>query len=156
MGNVSLKMVLLYADRCGAERGKDVAETLRGKLGPGFHIRQSSWNTELLRSTKLRALAALEARDSDLVMIALDEDKPLPEEVSQWFHLWKDRRRSTPAALVALLKRSPDSVPHSVEETLEAFARDAKMDFFCHSEIDRDRPRFQFSPTAAPAFAAAH
>lgn len=141
MGTVSLKILMLYSDRSSAELSKEVSRSLREKLGPAFHIRQSSWNTELLRSSKLRALAAVEAKHSDIVMIALDEGAPISPEVRQWFELWRNRQRGTPAALVALLKRDEEDAPHIVEESLHEFAEEARMDFFCHSELRRLYPR---------------
>jgi hypothetical protein len=144
MGNVSLKIVLLYADRSSAELGKEVAESLRQKLGSTFRLRQSSWNVELLRSAKLRSLAAMEARDSDMVMVAMDEGIPLSPEIEDWFELWRDRKRS-PGALVALLKRDEPDTPHVVEESLHAYADQAQMDFFCHSELRAGYPRVRIN-----------
>ena len=145
MENVALKIVLLYSDRWSAELGKEVALTLRQKLGPSFHVRQSSWNSELLRSSKLRALAALEARESDIVMVATEEGAPLSREMQEWFDLWRDRKRRGPAALVALLKRENEDAPHFVENSLHAFADHARMDFFCHSEVRSSYPRFRIN-----------
>jgi hypothetical protein len=143
MGTVSLKIILLFGDRAGAELGKEVAESLLEKLGPGFRVRQSSWSSELLRSPKLRALAAMEAREADIVMVAMDEGTPLPADMREWLDLWRDRQRAIPAALVALLKREDEDTPRVVEESLQAFADEARMDFFCHSLARHPDPRFR-------------
>jgi hypothetical protein len=156
MGNVSLKIVLLYSDRGGRQLGREVAETLRHKLGRSFHARQSNWNVELLRSRKLRALAAAEARESDIIIVALTEGVPLSPEVRNWFNLWRGRKRTVPSALVALLKREDAAAPPIVQETLHRFAKAARMDFFCHSELRREYPRFRVAARGPVIDAAIH
>jgi hypothetical protein len=151
---VCLKIVLLYSDRGTAKLGKEVAQSLCEKLGPGFQARQSSWNAELLRSPKLRALSALEAGNSDLVIVAMDEGDPLRADVRSWLDLWRCRGRTGPAALVALLKRPTEDSPRIVEESLHAFADEARMDFFCHSGLQHDYPRLRIN--APGGFAAVH
>lgn len=142
---VSLKILLLYSDRKSAELGQEVSRSLREKLGPGFRMRESSWNAELLRSPKLRALSAVEAGNSDLVIVAMDEGDPVREDMRRWLDLWRVRGRKGPAALVALLKRPAENSPRIVEESLHSFAEDARMDFFCHSELQQDYPRLRIS-----------
>lgn len=150
---VSLKIVLLYSDRKSAELGKEVAQTLRQKLGSNFQVQQSSWSSELLRSPKLRALSALEAGNSDLVIVSLTDGEPLSAEVREWLDLWRTRGRSGPAALVALLKRENEESPRIAEAELHAFADEARMDFFCHSELQRDYPRVRVNVPAGMALA---
>ena len=60
---------------------------------------------------------------------------PLESEVTAWLELWQKRGRTGGAALVALLKRNSIHDPHIVAETLHQFARRAKMDYFCHSQV---------------------
>jgi hypothetical protein len=148
---VCLKIVLVYSDRKGAELGKEVAQSLREKLGASFNMHESCWNTELLRSPKLRALSAAEAASSDLVLVSMEETEEVSEELRQWLALWQHRSRTGPAALVALLKRETDSSPRHLQEALHRFADQANMDFFCHSEVKQDYPRIRFTPAAALA-----
>ena len=143
MGAVSLKMFLIYSGKASAQLATRVAASLQRKLGSDFCVRESTWNSELLQSPKLRALAATEAMDSDLVLIATAEGNPLDEELNKWFELWQDRPRETPSALVALLQRETADAPHPVEKSLRQFAASAHMDFFCHSQLEWqiERPR---------------
>ena len=135
MINVALKIFVLYSEKSGAEIGSRVCRALRVDLGGEFRVGQAVWNAELLKSPKLRLLAAREAMDSDVVFIAMTEGATLSAEILAWLDLWRKRGRSTPSALVALLKRDSLDTPFVVEETLHNFARSAKMDFFCHSEV---------------------
>jgi len=148
MPNVSLKILLVYGNKATARLGARVSNSLRRKLGSEFQVAQSIWNAELLRSPKLRALAAREARDSDIVIVSLSEGAPLSPEISHWFNLWKRRHRSVPSALVALLNREENSANARVtEETLHRFADRARMEFFCHSETGEREPGFDLLPS---------
>ena len=132
-----MKIVLVYSDRSSAKLGARVSNSLRRRLGSDFQVAQSIWNAELLRSPKLRKLAADEAKESDLVIIATSEGVPLSGQVSQWFKLWSGQARQNPSALVALLKRPEQAdETHMVENRLHRIADRAKMDFFCHSEAE--------------------
>jgi hypothetical protein len=118
MGNVSLRILVLYGDKPGGQLGREVTGALRQKLGSEFQVRQSSWNLHLFRSSKLRALAALEAAVADMIILATNEGAPLPRELAEWFSLWRDGARATPVALVALLKRESPAAPRLIEKAL--------------------------------------
>lgn len=137
MTSVGLKVVVLYSAKFGSEIGSRACRALRKNLGNDFIVNQSVWNAELLKSPKLRVLAAREAMEADIVFIATSEGLPLEPEVTAWLDLWRKRGRKGGAALVALLQRGSIHSPHVVAETLHQFAKDAKMDFFCHSEVPR-------------------
>jgi hypothetical protein len=135
MGTVSLKIVLVYGNKASARLGAKVSNSLRRRLGSDFNVAQSIWNMELLKSAKLRAMAADEARDSDVVIVSTEEGAPLSPEITQWFELWEARQRSAPSALVALLKQERGPKKECVaRESLHQFAERANMEFFCHSE----------------------
>ena len=139
MNRIGLKLVVVYSEKFGAEIGARACRRLRDTLGKKFQLTQSVWNTELFKSPKLRLLAAKEALEANVVFIAGTEGAPLDSEVTAWLELWQKRGRSGAAALVALLKRDSVDAPHIVAETLHEFAKAAKMDFFCHSEVESAR-----------------
>lgn len=134
---VGLKVFVLYSDKFGSEIGSRACRTLRKNLGKDFSVDQSVWNAELLRSPKLRLLAAKEAMEAEIVFIATAEGLPLEPDIIAWLDLWKKRGRKGGAALVALLQRNSLNAPHIVAETLLEFAKEAKMDFFCHSTVSK-------------------
>ena len=135
MRRVGLKVLVIYSEKVGAEIGSRACSALRTHLGRQFQVSQTVWNTELFKSPKLRVLAAKEAMEADLVFMAMPEGSPLESEVDTWLSLWQKRGRASGAALVALLRRDSIEAPHMVSERLQEFARAAKMDFFCHSEV---------------------
>ena len=135
MRRVGLKVLVIYSEKFGAEIAARACNALRTHLGRQFQVSQTVWNTELFKSAKLRLLAAREAMEADLVFMAMPEGSPLEPDVETWLSLWEKRGRAGNAALVALLKRDSIEAPHSVCERLQDFARTARMDFFCHSEV---------------------
>lgn len=134
---VGLKIFVLYSDKFGSEIGSRACRELRRNLGKGFSVNQTIWNAELLKSHKLRVLAAKEAMEADIVFIATAEGAPLEADVVAWLELWKKRGRNGGSALVALLKRSSIHAPHVVAEALHEFAKAARMDYYCHSEVPK-------------------
>lgn len=139
MTMVGLKLLVVYSEKFGAQIGSRACRILRANLGNQFEVSQSVWNAELFKSPKLRILAAGEAMEADIVFIATTEGDALDEDMQAWLELWKKRGRSGGAALVALLKRNSIHAQHVVAESLLEFAKAARMDFYCHSELDKAR-----------------
>jgi hypothetical protein len=136
MDGDALKICILYSDKITAELGQRLSRTLRQKLGDHFRFAQCTWNAELLRSPKLRKIAAEDAARSDILIVATPEEPELPEQLASWIRLWQDRPHDQPAALVALL-----SEPHAglrngsaLRKSLKAAAQRAHMEFFCNDE----------------------
>lgn len=139
MDSVSLKVVVVYSESSGAKIGSRACRQLRTNLGNRFEVSQSVWNAELFKSPKLRALAAREAMEAHVVFVAMAEGTPIDPDLAAWLELWEKRGRSGRASLVALLKRNTTDEPHVVAEALHNFAKRARMDFFCHSEVQKRR-----------------
>jgi hypothetical protein len=141
MTSVSLKILMMYSDGSSARMGAHVTKNLKRKLGCDFRCAQSTWNAGLLRSPELLKLAAEDALHSDVVIIATSDSTELSDEVRSWIELWQDKREETPAALVALqCKPRVTQTKNSIRKSLEQTAARAHMDFFWHSEEEKDRP----------------
>jgi hypothetical protein len=140
MTTCAFKIIQVYSDRRGAELANETARNLKGEFESSECV-ESSWNTELLRSPKLRLQAAREAADADLVIFAGEEGTPVSPELRQWLDLWVRRKRRRRATLVALLRRADNTVQQVMETTLHAFAIAANMDFFCHSRVETKNRR---------------
>ena len=131
----AMKLMKLYSDREGAELVAEIGARIREDAGKN-KCGDTAWNTELLRSAKLRMLAAREAAEADFVTLAGEEGARLSPELRQWLQLWRNRKRKKRATLIAVLTREHTGTPRNVERRLHAFARSAKMDFFCHSRVE--------------------
>ena len=136
----AFKIIQVFSDRPGGKLANKAARNLKGAVEPSECF-QTSWNTELFRSPKLRLQAAREAAEADIVIVAAEEGAPVSLEVRQWLDLWVRRKRRRRATLVALLRRANDSVWQVMEATLHAFAIAAEMDFFCHSRVETKNRR---------------
>lgn len=134
-----LKVTIIYADIASNKMASEVCDSLKQKLGPVFHVEESSWKLELLRNEKLRAFAADEAMQSDIVIIAARESISVPEEIESWFQLWQDQRHGAPAALIALLdgRKVINTDENKLKAWLARKASDAGMEFFCHVEMQQ-------------------
>ncbi|HEX7862539.1 MAG TPA: hypothetical protein VF773_19550 [Verrucomicrobiae bacterium] len=137
---VGLKVFVLYSAKFGSEIGSRACRALRRSLGAEFVVNQSVWNAELLKSPKLRVLAAKEAIEADIVFVARAEGADLEPEMVAWLELWKKRGRKGGAALIALLERGSVDASHVVAEELHQFAKESKMDFFCLSKLSKRIP----------------
>ena len=140
MTNCAFKIIQVYSGRKGAEMANEAVRNLKGQFETSECV-ETSWNTELLRSPKLRLQAAREAANADIVIVAAEEGTPVSPEVRQWLDLWVRRKRRRRSTLVALLRRADNSVWHVVETTFHAFAIAADMDFFCHSRVETKNRR---------------
>jgi hypothetical protein len=135
MTTTALNLIQIYSDRRGATLVAQACERLRRHSGlPDSH--ETGWNTELLRSSKLRSMAAREAAQADLVIMALDEGIELSIEIQEWLTLWRRRIRSKRSRLIVFLRCESLASQRPVETALHSFAKAAKLDFFCYSRVD--------------------
>lgn len=144
MRKVSRKLVVIYSDQAGARLGAEIADTFRRGIGSNTHLMESAWKTELLKSRKLRLIAAREAAEAEAVIVSAREGTPLPPEVFQCLRLWrKQRKAGSPRPTLIVLLTRPDAVDQPiVQEALHAFAISAKVNFFCHSKIEKPARRW--------------
>jgi hypothetical protein len=134
MTTCAFRIVQIYSDRQGASLASQASRNLQREFDHSECV-ETTWNTELLRSPKLRMLAAREAAEADLVILVAEEGTPVTPEIAGWLQLWQRRSRRTRSTLVALLRRRSLAAASCVEHLLHNFARRARMDFFCHSRL---------------------
>ena len=128
LDNVSIKIVIAYDSTANGKRAEAIYERLAKRLGNNFDFEQRLWRFDVLEEENVRAQAARDAADADIVIVATNEDKKLPEGVQDWLES-SLQKHSGAAALVALLEHS--SAP--VQPYLEEVARRGGMDFFAQT-----------------------
>lgn len=126
--NVSIKIVIAYDSAANGKRAKAIYERLAKRLGNNFDFEQRLWRFDVLEEEDVRAQAARDAADADIVIVATNQDKKLPEGVQDWLES-SLRKHSGAAALVALL----DHPSAPVQPYLEEVARRGGMDFFAQT-----------------------
>jgi hypothetical protein len=105
--NVNILMV--YED---SETGLRAKRSLLGLQALGLaasSMRTRLWRRELLSAELLRQQAAREAVASDVIIISLHGDQPVPQEVAQWLDCWLERKAERPYALGVLLDKASTS-----------------------------------------------
>jgi len=130
-GRPAFHTLVLYEDFAAGRRATDTCNLLMARLGDEFELRCSLWKFEVLRNSKLNELAAVEATEADVIIVAAHGSTPLPDEVTAWVDAWLPGRGAHPAALIAVV----DSAFHhrdrssAASDYLRHVAATAKMDF---------------------------
>ena len=111
----------------GSDRGRQVCDLL-DQVGSNA----AWWSFEALASTPLRQMAASEAARADLIILAAQAGRTLPEPVIEWFSLWLAVQECSPQAIVALLDADPDQKKTSegIFAQLKGVAELGELDFF--------------------------
>jgi hypothetical protein len=86
------------------------------------------WKFDILQFEHIGRLAAEEASQADLIIMAMDDKKPLRPELESWVDRWISSKRRSDSALVALLGHSerPDHL-ETIRHYLKDMAREGEM-----------------------------
>jgi hypothetical protein len=128
LDNVSIKIVIAYDSAATGKRAEAIYERLARRLGNSFDFKQRLWRFDVLEQESLRAEAARDAADADIVIVATNQGKKLPDGVQNWLESSLQQHNGA-AALVALL----DHPSAPVQPYLEEVARRGGMDFFAQT-----------------------
>lgn len=125
------QVVIVYEDFAAGGRANETCGFLMAQLGNDFELRSSMWKFEILRNPKLAEIAAAEAVQANVIIVAAHGSLPLPSEVRNWIELWVPLRERHPAALIALLDGNAVSGESAspVYVRLQKVARAANMEF---------------------------
>lgn len=135
----AVKVVIAYEDLPTGQRAMATCEHLIRQLGHDFEFTTSLWNFEVLCVSELKQVAAQDAAEADMVMIAAHGRRILPAEVKDWVNSWLAREHEGGRALVALLDsaqtrpKAKSQRPSYLEDYLHEAAEKAKIDFFAYT-----------------------
>jgi len=126
-----LKVLVVYEDFAAGRRANDTCSFLMTQLGDEFELRSGLWKFEILRNSKLAEIAAAEALEADVIIVAARGESPLPNEVTGWIDQWLPLRGVSAGALIALIGGSmnPGNAPPPAYTYLQKVAATANMDF---------------------------
>ena len=104
------------------------------QLGDEFEFRSEMWKFEILRNPKLVEIAADEALEADVIIVAARGATALPLEVTSWIDRWLPLRVECAGALIAQIQGGTilNRAATSVYDYLQKVAAAAKMDFLPH------------------------
>jgi len=127
------QVLVVYEDFAAGRRANETCSFLMSQLGDEFEFTSRMWKFEMLRNPKLTQIAAGEALEADVIIVAACGSSPLPDEVTSWIDHWLPLRREGAGALIALIEGTvnPRQGP-SAYDYLQKVATAAKMDFLPH------------------------
>ncbi|MHB8519479.1 MAG: hypothetical protein ACYDH9_01860 [Limisphaerales bacterium] len=129
----NFNVVLVYEDFPAGVRAKQTLDRLLHDLDPQFVYNSKIWKFDILQISQLRELAAQDAADADLIILAACGTTELPAGVKCWINLWLARAGRSRRALVSLLdnRTEPATNRGSICSYLREIAQKGHMDFFC-------------------------
>lgn len=127
-----LRVVIAYHETNAGKRAMRVMTDLGLGLGGAIEFQPLLWSFELLEATAWAELAADDAINADILIIAASSADPLSPAVGRWAEAAISRKQGTAAAVVALLgpEEHPDGHGSSRLEAIRVAASQAGLDFF--------------------------
>ena len=127
-----LGALVVYEDFPTGLRARQTLERLAHRLQADAESRLNLWRFDLLEEASLRAQAAQEAADADLVVVSAHGRENLPATVNLWMEEWLCRKGNERCALVLSLDSGAQRTPAATQTVagLEALAQLANVDVF--------------------------
>lgn len=151
-----VRILIVYEDMFTGQKARLVAEQLVGSLGPDYKCEPSLWKFDVLKVPDISAIAAVEARQADLIVFAAREGKDLGDEVKQWIQNWLPFKQKGDSCIVALLVREEKSFASAspLYAYLRKIAEKRGLDFFWQEleansdcvESSSETPSYMISP----------
>ena len=126
------RVVIAYNDVDAGKRAMRVLSHLSESFGDEIAFHPLPWSFDLLMDVNWREVAASDAVDADILIVATDSPGALPPAVGRWAESAIDQKRGTHAAVVALFgpEENPDRTGSSRLDSIQTAAEQAGLDFF--------------------------
>ena len=153
-----VNILLVYED---SETGLRAKRSLLGLQDLGLaasSMRTRLWRRELLGTKLLRQQAAREAVASDVIIISLHGDQPLPQEIAQCLDSWLEKKEARPYAIGVLLDKS-STIRRESHPLLAYFRKLAQrgsaefLEGFCEASPLENISLWEASKTSPPSAA---
>lgn len=131
-----IRVVIVYSDVPAGKHAMDVLTALGRRLGERVDFQPFPWSFELLSDAAWGEIAASEAVDADILIMASSGSSALPTAVGRWAQQTFYRKKGTCAAVVALFgtPERPDAGSARLFAIREA-ARAAGLEFFAPAPL---------------------
>ena len=154
----TLNVYILYEDVVAGCRATQALDRVAQRISPETDFQFNLLQFELLQLASLRELAAQQAQQAVILMVAAHGQRGLPPLVREWIEEWLNRSSENPRAMVLSL----DAAGHNfaaadqIITPIESAARQAGVEFFVHFDEPltghRERPlanppRYDAPPT---------
>src|SRR5882757_884128 len=84
----ALTVLIAYDDFAAGKLAMETRHIFAGQFGRDCEFHDNMWKFDALQIPKLREIAAAEAAEADIIIIAAYEGGRLPPEVVSWMELW--------------------------------------------------------------------
>ena len=130
--SAQLNIFLAYADTVHEKLGRKYCDNIAESARAFAHINLAKWNFNMLAIPAVNVMAAAEARNSCVVVIAMNRGESLPAGVKMWFERWCSTRTSADVILAVILSDSEQTANCQWTDYpyLEAHARAYGIKFF--------------------------
>jgi hypothetical protein len=131
----SLKVVVAYEDADCQTIARETLERFRKRLELNEELAYSMWKFDFLNYPAFKPMAADEANEADIVVVAGHEHDHLDEAVRSWLEHWHHPSTARTQALAFIGAREDEidceTEPAAVCNELRHLAGDKHVDFFC-------------------------
>jgi hypothetical protein len=140
----TFNVVIVYEDSATWKRAKKGLDYVAQEFGTDFELRHSMWRSDILQDPdpKLSARAAPSLAESDLLMISLRDERPLPAKIRALIDEGLAQTVNHECALVALFEDAASATHSSLYARLATRARQHGLDFFeqaiCEAEDQKE------------------
>ncbi len=144
-----IRVLLIYEDLASGKRGMETYHYLVALLGDEYEFSCNLWNFHLLQVADLCGRAAVEAAESDIIIVSINHEQNLPDALKEWTNLWLELDRKPSQALVAVAAPEHKDSEESTVKT--AFLRDVAsrggLGFFSPRFVPSLKPSSRYSET---------
>lgn len=145
--------IVVYEDTDTNRLAQCVLDSLSNTLGDPAHLQKTLWKFEMLRVSSLQKMAADDAANANLIIVALQETGQPPEEVKKWIELWTAQKRTSKQHLMALFIKEI-ACRETTAQTMSYFekvARTARVNFVTKTilPLEIEPPALEIDPPSA-------
>jgi hypothetical protein len=135
-GKPEVKVLVACQDFETCTRTRRLVDGIVGQFDGSHSVQRVVWTFDMLGSAALCNLAALEAAEAQIVIVAAREAGELPADVNQWIERWATVRPMMWGALMAFLipADEPETSAGNLRSQLRRVAARRGMDFWCYSD----------------------
>jgi len=141
-----IRVVITYSNLAAGQRAMHLLADVSKALGDDIEFQPLPWSFDLLADVNWRRVAASDAINADLLILATNDARPLPPAIGGWAEKVISRKQGSAAAVVALFgpEENSDGTGSSRLEAIQTAAERAGLDLFAPA------PRDALEETFAP------
>jgi|SRR6185436_11970296 len=150
----NFSVVIAYEDLDTGKNARRTYDHIAHELGYDCQFINEMWNFDVLGLPRLREMAANDARQADMIIIACHGDKPLRDSVKAWMELLMTEEVNA-IALVALFDSAnlASSATREIREYLGQAASRCNIEFFAQTDPWPNHNRASGPLQALPSWA---